>query len=279
MSPSSSNVPQTQPSKDAWGLTLGDRQYAWLKQTLATSTAKYKFVFIHNLVGGLDGQMRGVYAHGDEWRKASGPVARPKSGQYLKLFELQVYHGGALVLDSTVRISPLALVVPNAITPGIGISLWHYDVIGADGNPEGSPELTRAGIEVPPGFVVRTESFEHFIHALEREAPFRARVEGLDANGIDCGGWLIAVFQLRVASGIYWSSVTEGLYPEDPWMGLIKPFALGFVIVTIGCHVGLRTSGGTQGVGRTTTNAVVAASVAVIAVDFFLTPLLITLMY
>ena len=62
-------------------------------------------------------------------------------------------------------------------------------------------------------------------------------------------------------------------------MGLIKPFVLGFAIVTIGCHVGLRTQGGTQGVGRATTNAVVAASVAVIAVDFFVTRLLITLLY
>jgi phospholipid/cholesterol/gamma-HCH transport system permease protein len=93
------------------------------------------------------------------------------------------------------------------------------------------------------------------------------------------GGWVIAVFQLRVASSLYWSSVLEGLYPEDPWMGLIKPFFLGFVIVTIGCHVGLRARGGTQGVGRATTNAVVAASVGVLAVDFFITRLLITLMY
>ena len=93
------------------------------------------------------------------------------------------------------------------------------------------------------------------------------------------GGWLIAVFQLNVASGVYWTSVTDALYVEDAWMGLIKPFALGFVIVTIGCHVGLRTRGGTQGVGRATTNAVVAASVAVIAVDFFITPLLISLLY
>jgi phospholipid/cholesterol/gamma-HCH transport system permease protein len=66
---------------------------------------------------------------------------------------------------------------------------------------------------------------------------------------------------------------------QDVWQGLIKPFFLGFVIVTIGCHVGLRTRGGTQGVGRATTNAVVAASVAVIAVDFFLTRLLFTLLY
>ena len=87
------------------------------------------------------------------------------------------------------------------------------------------------------------------------------------------------MFQLRVASGLYWTSITEALYLQDVWMGIIKPFFLGFVIVTIGCHVGLRTSGGTQGVGRATTNAVVAASVAVIAVDFFVTRLLITLLY
>jgi phospholipid/cholesterol/gamma-HCH transport system permease protein len=99
-----------------------------------------------------------------------------------------------------------------------------------------------------------------------------------DTVGI-LGGWIIAVFQLRVASSVYWTSVLDGLYPQDPWMGLIKPFFLGFAIVTIGCHVGLRTRGGTQGVGRATTNAVVAASVAVLAVDFFLTRLLITMMY
>jgi phospholipid/cholesterol/gamma-HCH transport system permease protein len=93
------------------------------------------------------------------------------------------------------------------------------------------------------------------------------------------GGWLIAVFSLNVGSGVYWSSVTEALFLGDAWMGLIKPFALGFVIVTIGCHVGLRTRGGTQGVGRATTNAVVAGSVGVIAVDFFITPLLIELLY
>jgi phospholipid/cholesterol/gamma-HCH transport system permease protein len=99
-----------------------------------------------------------------------------------------------------------------------------------------------------------------------------------DTVGI-VGGWLIAVFQLRVASSLYWTSVVDGLYLQDAWMGLIKPLVLGYVIVTIGCHVGLRTRGGTQGVGRATTNAVVASSVAVIAVDFFLTRLLITLLF
>jgi phospholipid/cholesterol/gamma-HCH transport system permease protein len=93
------------------------------------------------------------------------------------------------------------------------------------------------------------------------------------------GGWIIALTQLRVSSGVYWSAVVEGLYLEDVWMGIIKPFFLGFVIVSIGCHVGLRTSGGTQGVGRATTNAVVAASVVVLVVDFFVTRLLISILF
>jgi len=93
------------------------------------------------------------------------------------------------------------------------------------------------------------------------------------------GGWIVTVLQFHVASSVYWTSVTQGLYMQDVWMGIIKPFFLGFTIVTIGCHVGLRTTGGTQGVGNSTKLAVVASSVAVIAVDFMVTKVLIVLMY
>jgi phospholipid/cholesterol/gamma-HCH transport system permease protein len=100
------------------------------------------------------------------------------------------------------------------------------------------------------------------------------------ATGIGMvGGWIVTVLQFHVASTIYWSSVTQGLYVQDAWMGIIKPFFLGFTIVTIGCHVGMRTTGGTQGVGNSTKLAVVASSVAVIAVDFMVTKVLIVLMY
>ena len=93
------------------------------------------------------------------------------------------------------------------------------------------------------------------------------------------GGWMVARYQLQVATGLYWSSVLQALYMQDIWMGLIKPVVLGFVIVTVACYVGLRTTGGTQGVGKATTLAVVAGSVAVIAVDFFVTRVLISVMY
>ena len=71
---------------------------------------------------------------------------------------------------------------------------------------------------------------------------FMAPVLTVVANTVGIiGGWLIAVFQLRVASASTgrrsWTACLA-----DAWMGLIKPFCLGFVIVTIGCHVGLRTT-------------------------------------
>lgn len=93
------------------------------------------------------------------------------------------------------------------------------------------------------------------------------------------GGWAVSVWELSVPTGVYWNSILEGLFIEDVWMGLIKPFFLGFVVVSIGCHIGLNVRGGTQGVGRATTRAVVAASVAVLAVDFFVTKLLVFVLY
>ena len=109
---------------------------------------------------------------------------------------------------------------------------------------------------------------------------FMAPVLTVIANTVGIlGGWLIAVFQLRVASSLYWSSILQALYMQDVWMGLAKPFILGFVIVSVACHVGLRTTGGTQGVGISTTKAVVVGSVGVIAMDFFVTRIMISLLY
>ena len=93
------------------------------------------------------------------------------------------------------------------------------------------------------------------------------------------GGWVVARFTLQVNTGLYWSSVTKALYMGDVWMGTIKPLVFGFIIVTIACHVGLRTTGGTAGVGKSTTMSVVAGSVAVIAADFFVSQLLLSVLY
>ncbi|MFB3829677.1 MAG: MlaE family ABC transporter permease [Bryobacteraceae bacterium] len=83
------------------------------------------------------------------------------------------------------------------------------------------------------------------------------------------GGWVIAYFILGLTSQQYWTSVWRALEWSDVAQGLIKPFVFAFVISLVGCYYGLRTTGGTQGVGRATTQAVVAASVLILVLDFF----------
>jgi phospholipid/cholesterol/gamma-HCH transport system permease protein len=88
----------------------------------------------------------------------------------------------------------------------------------------------------------------------------------------------VSRFLLRLDSSQYWTTAWQSLSFEDVFMGLLKPVLFGFVIATVGCYYGLSTRGGTQGVGRSTTQAVVAASVLILVVDFFITKLLMALL-
>src|SRR5688572_23024199 len=90
-----------------------------------------------------------------------------------------------------------------------------------------------------------------------------------DAVGI-VGGLVIARFVLRISSNLYLSSAWDGLTYMDVFGGLLKPLVFGAILSIVGCHCGLRTYGGTQGVGRSTTQAVVNASVLILIFDFLL---------
>ncbi|HEX3319783.1 MAG TPA: ABC transporter permease [Terriglobales bacterium] len=88
------------------------------------------------------------------------------------------------------------------------------------------------------------------------------------------GGNLVASLLFGLDVRQYWTSAWQILVFRDVFMGLIKPVLFGFVISTIGCYYGMSTRGGTQGVGRSTTQAVVASSVLILVVDFFVTKLI-----
>jgi phospholipid/cholesterol/gamma-HCH transport system permease protein len=84
------------------------------------------------------------------------------------------------------------------------------------------------------------------------------------------GGWVIAATMLNITSSQYWSTAWRALQYNDVAQGLIKPFVFAIIISLVGCFYGLRTTGGTQGVGRSTTQAVVVASVWIIILTFFI---------
>jgi phospholipid/cholesterol/gamma-HCH transport system permease protein len=75
----------------------------------------------------------------------------------------------------------------------------------------------------------------------------------------------------------YWSSAWRALVLNDLAQGLGKPLVFGMIISLVGCLYGLRTSGGTQGVGRATTQAVVAASIWIFFATFLIDKIFVNL--
>jgi phospholipid/cholesterol/gamma-HCH transport system permease protein len=85
------------------------------------------------------------------------------------------------------------------------------------------------------------------------------------------GGCVASVFSLRLGAVEFWTRAINALDFPDLMQGMMKPLVYGFILATVGCYQGLTVRGGTQGVGRATTQAVVVSNVMIIAADVFLT--------
>ncbi|HEX6178789.1 MAG TPA: ABC transporter permease [Thermoanaerobaculia bacterium] len=94
-----------------------------------------------------------------------------------------------------------------------------------------------------------------------------------DALGI-YGGYLVGVKLMKTNPVIYKQNTFQFLDLNDLWSGLIKAAVFGLILTLTGCVRGYYTTGGAEGVGRATTNAVVSASLIILLSDFFLTKVL-----
>lgn len=100
------------------------------------------------------------------------------------------------------------------------------------------------------------------------------------------GGNVIAKVYVGLPSSLYWRTVWEQIasdgfmfryLPNDFIMGLVKPFVFGGIIAITACYFGLRTTGGTEGVGEATTRTVVTSSILILVMDYFLTQVLLSI--
>src|SRR6516225_2294529 len=96
-----------------------------------------------------------------------------------------------------------------------------------------------------------------------------------DACGI-LGGAAVTVYLNHQNGTQYFHMAYEHLRHPDIIQGMVKPLFFGYILSSVGCFYGMRTTGGTQGVGRSTISAVVSASVLIIAVDFLITHVLLS---
>jgi phospholipid/cholesterol/gamma-HCH transport system permease protein len=91
-----------------------------------------------------------------------------------------------------------------------------------------------------------------------------------DAVGIG-GGWVVSTKFFGLVSSSFMAAVWDGLTTDDLIGGFVKSTVFALIIGTVACRQGLKTEGGTVGVGRSTTTAVVATSILVIVADYFIT--------
>ena len=96
-----------------------------------------------------------------------------------------------------------------------------------------------------------------------------------DSLGTLGGGWISSTMGIDLSQ--YFHMAYQSLRYPDILEGLVKPLLFGFIIATVGCYFGMSTRGGTQGVGRSTTQAVVVSSVLIIFSDFLISQLTIGL--
>lgn len=90
-------------------------------------------------------------------------------------------------------------------------------------------------------------------------------------NGVGLlGSYLVAVYLLQIPEGPYLFRYHTIVEPQDFYQGLIKGVVFGFILSLIACYKGYHTSNGAEGVGRSTTQAVVAGSVTVLILNYFL---------
>ena len=101
------------------------------------------------------------------------------------------------------------------------------------------------------------------------------------------GGNIIARFMVGLPTSLYWRTVWEQIMsggftfwviPNDFVQGLTKPLVFGAIISITACFFGLRTTGGTEGVGQSTTKTVVTSSILILVVDYFLTQILLSVL-
>jgi len=91
-----------------------------------------------------------------------------------------------------------------------------------------------------------------------------------DFTGI-IGGMIVSSTSLSVDTSLFWKAAIYGLQMKDLIVGFTKPVVFGFFISTISCFYGLKTSGGTTGLGRAVINSVVFSSMLVLILDFIFT--------
>lgn len=190
----------------------------------------------------------------------AGMVVAFQTGTEMSRFGAKAYIGSVVAISLVRELGPVltALVVAGRVGAGITAELGSMQVTD-------QINAMRAMATDPYKKLVLTR-----VAALVFMLPILVAIA--DVLGI-LGGAFIATANLNVGLEMYKTTIVDALLVEDLISGFIKPVVFAFIIGTVGCYLGINASGGTKGVGNSTTLSVVISSVLIFLFDFVMTKL------
>ena len=191
----------------------------------------------------------------------TGMILAFQSGVAMAIFGAKMYVGTVISLSMVLELGPMlaAIVITGRVGAGIAAELGSMKVTE-------QIDAMRALATDPIKKLVSTRLVAGFIMI-----PALTFIG--DFMGI-LGGAYVAIYQMGIPMAIYNRSIVQMLYMEFLIIGLVKPFVFSIIIVMIASWCGLSTKGGTEGVGKSTTNSVVISSILILVSDYFLNILL-----
>lgn len=185
---------------------------------------------------------------------------------------LQIYYGGNSLNSESIVATIVALGITRELGPVLGGLMVAGRVSAAIAAELGTMRVTE---QIDALTTLSTNPHKYLVvpRVVAAVLTLPALVFIADIIGI-MGGFVVGTQSLDFNPGVYIKNTADFLKYDDVMSGLIKAAVFGFIIAIMGCFHGFNSKGGAQGVGRATTNAVVTASILILAANYVMTSLL-----
>ena len=182
---------------------------------------------------------------------------------------LQIYYGGNQFNSESIIASIVALGITRELGPVLAGLMVAGRVSAAIAAELGTMRVTD---QIDALVTLSTNPFKYLVMPRITAAVIVLPLLTMIADIIGIlGGFAVGVENLGFNPAIYIQNTMDFLEPDDITSGMIKSAVFGFIITSMGCYHGFQSRGGAQGVGRATTNAVVASSILILASNYILT--------
>ncbi len=187
---------------------------------------------------------------------------------------LQIYIGGSRFNAESLVSSIVALGITRELGPVLAGLMVAGRVSAAIAAEIGTMRVTE---QIDALTTLATNPFKYLVapRIIAGVVTLPLLVVVADTIGI-MGGYIVGTTSLGFNAGVYIKTTVDFIEFSDVFSGLAKSAVFGFIIALMGCYHGYYSQGGAQGVGRATTNAVVTASILILAANYVLTSLLFT---